>query len=282
MMVRWIASLGALLGVGSATAPLPVWQGFTHHEGSYQVAQDYSSGVPNLGLIGTLAGGCSPAGIEANLEMNFEDSTGSSAIDSCTGDVAVVAGDADPDCISAGACPLTDSVSARLIKSSTVASITDATGSTFRTFTVDFTFEYEEDADATEDVFFIGQRDPSAFTSLLYLIASLGRVKITCSDLTSVYGTPLAHSKDVKYNIRVEYDGDDDDSWFYSDLASSGDWGVGGVDTVSCNGSNSAIDTFGYRLQNSGTATHFNFDDVGYCEGTSLGNVKCGRESAVN
>jgi len=226
---------------------------------------------------------CSTPANPGDLEMNFEATTSSATgKDSCTNDATTLkqAG-TDPYCTSDTNCPLSDSVSGRVSGAGTTW-FEDTSGSTFRDATLDFTFMYEAgiDTDFGPVVFIAASAASSACA--FQMQPSENFIRSISKDGTTDDGS-VALTAGVKYNIRLTMDGDLDICTSHADLASSGDWGEGGVDETSADGAQAAHDAVGWTaLTNATIDLVYVVDDIGYCTGVSLGNAKCGRGSALD
>ena len=241
--------------------------------------QSYNGGV--LGMVGTPDGtSCSTPAIPGNLEMNFERSTQTRGIDSCTGDETVNESfNNNPNCTSEENCPLTDKKSLRQLG---LGIIEDSTGLEFTDATVDVRFEFESAAGAAYNEFisFMKATGSPGGCQLRYKPDD-GRMNVQCEDATTTEGTISVLSPDTTYNVRVTHDGDLDVCLVNIDLASSGNWGVGDVDSYSCNGADATQTVIGWGATGVQAFAHL-VDDIGYCEGLLTANTKCGRESAAN
>ncbi len=239
----------------------------------------YTNYAPSM--LGTESGPCSTPAIQGNLEMNFESSTSTVGIDSCTGDETTARTNAmGPDCTSAGNCPLTDDTS--LDTPSSGGMIEDTSGGPFTESTTDFRFNTSKSAIAALLPSFVIRSAPGNTSCTFNVHESAGGVSVVCDDATSDISSGGVISLDTDYNVRLTYNATGDVCTLSMDLRSSGNWGqAGAFSLLTCDGAGSASDSVGWAATTV-TAHDFVYDDIGFCEGLSLGNTKCGRESEAD
>ncbi len=237
-------------------------------------------GWPSVNLGGGVeaSGPCSTPVNPGDLEMNFESSSGGSAVDSCTDDQSTVGMFArDPDCTSLGNCPITDDTSGRMYDFGFLA---DFSGTNAADVTLDFRFSYEEDTGIVyQELLGTGLAAWAPNCGALFK-GNSGQVQIVCNSGAADESASSAVAVDTEYNGRIMRAGDDDDCWLKVDTTASGDWGEGAVADLFCDGA-SAEDSTGWDMSTTYDDPRV-IDDIGRCLTLALGNEKCGREAEAD